>query len=175
MGVDLALGLPQSYWELVVAEPRYGQPATFIDWLEQLADDSGFFDPANTVPNSEHWRVDRPWFQVPGGPGSRTSFTEKVDDGFCRRIERNTGANPLFIVRGIPGTVGSGTRDFWRELAPHLSGDRNFRIWPFDGPLSDLLERGIVLAETYPRLAYAATRQPPTTSCQREGRTRVPN
>ena len=38
VGVDLALGLPQSYWELVVAEPRYGQPATFIDWLEQLAD-----------------------------------------------------------------------------------------------------------------------------------------
>lgn len=156
VGVDLVLGVPQSYWELVLAESRHDRPATFIDWLEQLGNDGGFFDPAHTVRNHGQWRVDRPWFLVPPGAGSLTSFKAMVYDGFLRGIDRATGAKPLFIVSGIPGTVGSGTRDFWRELTPHLSGHRDFRIWPFDGPLSELLERGIVLTETYPGLAYAA-------------------
>ena len=156
VGVDLVLGVPQSYWKLVLAESRHRQPATFIDWLSGLRSNSGFFDPSKRVKDHREWRVERPWFHVPRGPGGLTSFKEKAEDGFLRRIDRTTGAKPLFIVSGIPGTVGSGTRDFWRELTPHLSGHRDFRIWPFDGPLSELLERGIVLTETYPGLAYAA-------------------
>ena len=43
------------------------------------------------------------------------------------------------------------------ELIPHLSRDRSFAIWPFGGDLGSLLEeRGVVLCETYPGLAYAA-------------------
>ena len=157
VGVDLALGVPASYWELVLGRPRYGQPTTFVHWLEQLRNDGGFFDPAHTVRNHEQWRVDRPWFHVPPGTGSLTSFKAKADDGFLRRIDRTTGAKPLFIVSGIPGSVGSGTRDFWRELTHSLGDERNFAIWPFDGPLSDLLDTdGIMLAETYPGLAYGA-------------------
>lgn len=157
IGIDLVLGVPRSYWELVLAEPRYGKPAGFIHWLEQLSDDGSFFHSANTVRSHEQWRVHRPWFRVPGGPGSLTSFKKKADDGFLRRIDRATGAKPLFIVSGIPGTVGSGTRDFWRELAAGLVSDRDFNVWPFDGPLPELLStNGVVLAETYPGLAYAA-------------------
>ena len=53
--------------------------------------------------------------------------------------------------------MGSGTRDFWQELAACLASDRDFAVWPFDGPLSELLgTNGVVLAETYPGLAYAA-------------------
>ena len=44
-----------------------------------------------------------------------------------------------------------------RELTRFLGGERNFAIWPFDSPLQELLRtNGVVLAETYPRLAYAA-------------------
>jgi hypothetical protein len=157
VGVDLVLGVPQSYWELVLAEPRYDQPATFIDWLRGLGGNSEFFDSANVVKDHDRWRVDRPWFHVPPGPGSLTSFKKKADDGFLRRIDRATGAKPLFIVSGVPGTVGSGTRDFWRELSSCLASDRDFRVWPFDGPLPEALSTiGIVLVETYPGLAYAA-------------------
>ena len=40
---------------------------------------------------------------------------------------------------------------------PHLSGDRNFGIWPFEGDFGSLLaDREVVLCETYPALAYAA-------------------
>ena len=157
VGVDLALGVPRSYWELVLAEPRYGRPANFVDWLARLDSDSGFFDPANTVKGHEQWRVDRPWFHVPRGQGGLTSFTQKTRDGLRRRIDQKTGAKPVFVVSGIPGTVGSGTRDFWQELAACLASDRDFAVWPFDGPLSELLRtNGVVLAETYPGLAYAA-------------------
>ena len=56
----------------------------------------------------------------------------------------------------MPGTVGSGTRDFWKALIPVLAGKRDFAIWPFEGELPDLFAtQQIVLAETYPALAYA--------------------
>ena len=157
VGIDVALGVPRSYWELVLAEPRYGQPATFIAWLGGLGATSGFFDPGKKVKDHQQWRVDRPWFHVPPGKGGLTSFTQKACDGFLRRIDRETKAKPVFTVSGIPGTVGSGTRDFWQELAACLASDRDFAVWPFDGPLSELLgTNGVVLAETYPGLAYAA-------------------
>ena len=42
-------------------------------------------------------------------------------------------------------------------MIPFLAGKREFAVWPFEGELSELLSRhGIVLAETYPGLAYAA-------------------
>ena len=78
-----------------------------------------------------------------------------------------TGAKPMFAVSGIPGTVGSGTRALWQELIPVLSGKRDFAVWPFEGEFPDLLSRrGIVLAETYPGLAYAAALADDLPTCQ---------
>lgn len=157
VGVDVVLGVPRSYWKLVLADSRHGQPTDFVDWLGRLGGNREFFNPANTVKDHEQWRVDLPWFHVPKGEGTLTAFKDRADDGFLRRIDRSTGAKPLFAVSGIPGTVGSGTRDFWRELAPRLERDRNFAVWPFEGGLTDPLgTTRIVLAETYPGLAYAA-------------------
>ena len=157
VGVDVVLGVPRSYWNLVHDDSRCGQPSSFVDWLGRLGCNQEFFDPANTAGNHEQWRVDLPWFHVPKGKGTLNAFKERADDGFLRLIDRSTGAKPLFAVSGIPGTVGSGTRDLWRELAPFLRTDRGFTIWPFEGPLPDLLgTNGVVLAETYPGLAYAA-------------------
>ncbi|MDE2851454.1 MAG: hypothetical protein OXP74_12690 [Acidobacteriota bacterium] len=157
VGVDVVLGVPRSYWKLVLADSRYGHPTNFVDWLGRLGGNQEFFNPANTARNHEQWRVDRPWFHVPKGKGALTAFKKKADDGFLRLIDRSSGAKPLFAVSGIPGTVGSGTRDFWRELAPNLRTNRKFAVWPFEGELAELLSTNrVVLAETYPGLAYAA-------------------
>ena len=154
VGVDVVLGVPEGYWRLVLQEHGRRPPATFVDWLAGLGGSKGFFE---TAAEPDEWRVDRPWFKVAEGDGGLTSFTSKVDDGMRRRVDVATRANPVFAVSGMPGTVGSGTRAFWKELIPHLSGRRGFAVWPFEGELSSLLERSrVVLCETYPCLAYAA-------------------
>ena len=158
VGVDVVLGVPQGYWRLVLEERRRRPPATFVEWLEGLGASTGFFE---TIVEPHEWRVDRPWFKVAEGDGGLTSFTSKVDDGMRRRVDVATHANPVFAVAGMPGTVGGGTRAFWKELIPLLSGRREFAVWPFEGELSSLLERRrVVLCETYPRLAYAAALAP---------------
>ena len=154
VGVDVVLGVPEGYWRSLPNERDQGPPETFIHWLERIDLAGGFFE---TVASRDDWRVDRPWFRVAKGAGGLTSFTSQVDGGMHRRIDRATGGNPVFAVSGIPGTVGSGSREFWKELIPLLSEDRGFAIWPFEGELNSLLaNRGVVLCETYPGLAYAA-------------------
>ena len=73
----------------------------------------------------------------------------------------------MLAVSGIPGTVGSGTRALWQELIPLLQEERSFAAWPFEGELSALLaRRQVVLAETYPGLAYAAALADDLPACQ---------
>ena len=75
---------------------------------------------------------------------------------FLRDVDRRCRGNPVFIVSGIPGSVGSASRALWRELAPMLESDRSFRVWPFEGDLAQLLrEAPTTIAEMYPRIAYA--------------------
>lgn len=153
IGVDLALGVSRGYWRLVLDERRRRRPATFVEWLSQLDPFGEFFQ---ETAESEQWRVGRPWFAIPPVPGGRKSFEKKVGDGFLRRIDAATGAKPLFAISGIPGTVGSGTRDFWKEVIPCLARERDFAIWPFEEDLtSPRSGYPIVLAESYPGLAYA--------------------
>ncbi|MDE0281900.1 MAG: hypothetical protein OXN16_12615 [Gammaproteobacteria bacterium] len=153
VGKDVVLGVPVGYWKLV-QEASEPPPKSFVHWLEGLDPAGEFFETA-LVP--DEWRASRPWFGVMKGRGGLSSFTGKVSGGMLRRVDAATGAKPVFAVSGIPGTVGSGTRAFWKELVPLLSGDRNFGIWPFEGGLESLTtERGMVLCETYPALACAA-------------------
>jgi hypothetical protein len=74
-----------------------------------------------------------------------------------REIDLQTGGKPLFLLSGIPGTVGSGTQALWRELVAGLNSPaRAFVLWPFDGTLAELATPGaVVVAETYPRAAYS--------------------
>ena len=153
IGVDVVLGVSKGYWNMVLEKSGRHQPKNFVHWLRNLDPDSTFF---NTIDDPTKWHVDEPWFTVPSGKGGLTSFTDKVSDGFRRRIDRETGAKPIFAVGGIPGVVGAGTRSFWRELIPTLTCDREFTIWPFEDNLSTFLRQdGIVLCEMYPGIAYA--------------------
>lgn len=96
---------------------------------------------------------------MPKGDGAFRGFVAAAGgrDRFWRRVEERTRANPVFALSGIPGTVGSGSRALWRELAGCMDvAARDFAVWPFEGMLHDAFERApIVLAEVYPRAAYA--------------------
>lgn len=156
VGIDAALGVPAGYWDEVQTRDWGVQrrPANFIDWLSRLDSAHEFFEP---VDDSSRWRVDRPFFRVAKGKGGRTRFTARYEDRFLRRIDHEAGAKPLFAVSGMPGTVGWGTISLWTELIPLLADTPDFAVWPFEGDLPHLLARGgVVLAEAYPGLAYAA-------------------
>ena len=132
------LGVSNGYWRMVLEKCGRHRPKNFVHWLRNLDPDSNFF---NTINDPSRWHVDEPWFHVPSGKGGLTSFKKKVRDGFLRRIDRETGAKPVFAVSGIPGVVGAGTRSFWRELIPTLTCGREFTIWPFENDLSNLFHQ----------------------------------
>ena len=153
VGVDVVLGVSKGYWEEFHQEHNR-RFEHFIEWLKGFEPGDSFFE---TTLDPDEWNPDRPWFAVQKGPGGLKKFTDQVSDGMLRRIDRAARAKPVFAVSGIPGTVGSATREFWRELAPRLTTSRCFAVWPFEGRLSELFPHyPVVLAETYPRLAYGA-------------------
>ena len=161
LGMDSALGVPVGYWRMVQQEAAGGRPPRhFLDWLAGIDPESDFF---REVRSPDDWRTGRPFFAVQPREGGKTAFTRKVAGNMLRRIDEATGAKPLFAVSGMPGTVGSATRALWRELIPLLKeSNRDFAVWPFEGALPALLaDKRIVLAETYPGLAYAAALDEP--------------
>ncbi len=165
IGVDVVLGVSNGYWDMVLEKSDRHQPKNFVHWLCDLEPDSNFFN--TKIYDPSKWHVDEPWFHVPSGEGGLSSFTEKVTDGFLRRIDRATGANPVFTVSGIPGVVGAGTRSFWRELITVLTCDREFTIWTFENDPSNLLRQdSIVLCETYPGIAYATVLEDKLPTCK---------
>ena len=154
IGVDVGFGVSRAYWKLVLQEFEGSSPENFVQWLGGLDADGEFFA---TVTEAENWSVDRPWFAVPPGAGGLTAFVRRMGNGLRREIAVRTGAKPIFIVSGIPGSVGSGTRAIWQELIPLLHEPRDFAIWPFEGDNAlNHPQHEVLLAETYPGLAYAA-------------------
>ena len=154
IGVDVGMGVSRGFWRLVLASCNGSPPDSFLHWLASIDPDSGFFE---TVAQPEEWSTRRPWFAVGKGPGGLTSFTRNTGDNLHRRLAAATTAKPIFAVSGIPGSVGSGTREIWRELVPLLRKPRDFAVWPFEGDTEFGHPRhDILLAETYPGLAYAA-------------------
>ena len=152
LGMDVAIGLPLSFWRALPESGR--RPTSFVDWLEDLDPESDFFAPVGSV---SEWSVSRPFFRVPKGTGALTAFEEKLHGGFYREVDERWNAKSPFLVSGIPGVVGWSTLKLWQELARLLPAEgRDFAVWPFEGEdLGELLHgRRIVLAETYPALAY---------------------
>ena len=150
---DVPLGLPRAYLDAAREVPRWERVETFLDWLSVGCDPSLFPGEAS---DAGHWSIVAPFFGVPGGEGSLKRFEAAAGMPILREIERRTAGKSVFVVRGIPGSVGSGARAVWRELAPLLVEDREFSVWPFEGTLDEILGRGkIAVGEIYPRAAYA--------------------
>lgn len=149
IGIDAALGLPSAFAE------KY-DTGGFTDWLLDLWRTGGLEDES---PTAAAWSPERPFFGVPPGKGSLSAFIEAAGGRqvLFREIERLTGGKSTFIVRGIPGSVGSGSRALWRETAALIDEQpSDVHIWPFDGSLEQLTcAEQVVLAETYPRASYA--------------------
>jgi hypothetical protein len=151
IGIDAAIGFPAAAWQRLGYQPGPGS-VTFIDYLLDPSLPADFFE---AVSGPEEWSPLRPFVRPP--PRQRWSlkaFDAASGNGFYRRIDRQLKANPIFLTSGIPGSVGSGTRALWQELIA-LAGVSPFRVWPFHGPLSSLLESGKpVVAEIYPKACY---------------------
>jgi hypothetical protein len=147
LSFDLAIGIP--------AELRFsdGEPTnSFLDWIKHHSNNNDFW---RETKDSEIWSTSKPFISVPAGNGALTKFTDKAGCNLKRSFDKQfQGKSPL-IVSGIPGTVGSATRSFWRELVEFLGAERDFSIWPFEGSFEDISEMSqIVVCENYPAISY---------------------
>jgi len=153
---DVPLGLPQSFFDAVSAIPSWRSPSNFVDFLNRACERTSFY--AGTTDASQ-WTIDHPFFSVPPGNGGLKRYIDaaaKQAVDLYRDIDRLTGAKSVFIKSGVPGSVGSAACALWQEIGPLLNRDRMFRIWPFEGALQVACTSApIVLAEMYPRSAYA--------------------
>jgi len=152
VAVDAVIGVPAAYFARRGEIPGWEGSVNFIHWLAVAARSPQFFEACK---EASAWSLTQPFFAIPKGAGARRDFVGAAGFDFLRRIDRCTKANPLFVVNGIPGTVGSATREIWRELSELLQPERAFRVWPFEGRIEKLLDEApVVLAEMYPRLTY---------------------
>lgn len=151
---DAPLGLPQSYLEAARALPRWAGAHTFMDWL-RAAPPATF----ERTRDPRDWSLERPFFHVPkGGRNAYRDAAARHGVELRRAIERSTRGNPVFIVSGIPGSVGSGALDLWRGLLDAELAGAGFDVWPFDGTgcaASPTAGRPTV-GEMYPRALYAS-------------------
>ncbi len=151
LGFDVPLGLPMS---LLKGKHGLLSEASFIELLDARGADTTFFTPVTTP---AAWSPKTPFFVVPrGGKALFTQRAQAFGVELRRDIDKQTKGNALFITSGIPGTVGSSVVSLWPEIAAARRAGERFSLWPFDGPLHHLTAGpGVVVAEIYPRAAYA--------------------
>ncbi len=156
IGIDAVIGVPAGH---LTQTPAWEPGMTFLEWLPKTRALPRFFEEAKRV---AELAPERPFFAVPPGKGSRRAFEEAASWPMRRPVEEAYRANPVFIVSGIPGSVGSASRELWRELRDLLDDPhRRFRVWPFEGDLDSLRQPdSIILAEAYPRASYASALAP---------------
>lgn len=148
VGFDFPIGLPSKY----AAAAGIGSFPEFLDtfgsppWRE--------FDVVAERPSQIALR--RPFY--PSRPGG--TRREQLYQGLglsatdLRRRCEGTDAETLFWTLGGK-QVGKAALTGWRLLRQARQGEPGIRLWPFDGPLPDLLAgSGQVVAETYPREYY---------------------
>ena len=139
IGIDAALGIPKWYLGAAKAAlPAWQGLDDFPSWLLLATTGKHFTDPAK---QASEWRHDRPFIAVPrgGGVGSLTAFWDQAGGVLRREVDVATGGSSPFVVSGLPGTVGSGSRALWLEILELLTPNCDFALWPFDP--ADLLVR----------------------------------
>lgn len=154
ISLDLVLGAPEPYFRQAQRVDRWQGVRNFIDWLPLLSSNATFWQ---EVKKADEWSVQRPFFAVPKGKGALKAFYEKAGYDLRRRVDVRCRSKCPFIVSGIPGSVGSGTRCLWKELVPLAGNERDFKVWPFEGRMCELLEnQEIIVAENYPGISYTS-------------------
>lgn len=155
VGFDFPIGVAEPYAEAAGIE-------NFKSFLLTLGTGNwaGFFDCAKL---STEISIYRPFYPFkPGGTKHAhllNAFGFDNIDELRRQCERSQSgrraACALFWTLGA-NQVGKGAIVGWRDvLTPALREDKNVVLWPFDGPLQNLVKPGnIVIAETYPAECY---------------------
>jgi hypothetical protein len=156
LGLDFPIGLPITYAKRIGID-------NFLDLLPQLGTGpwADFYQVA-AIP--EEINLHRPFYPFrPGGTRQQHLLdrlgVDRMDDlrRVCERgyVGRRAAA-PIFWTLGAQ-QAGKAAIAGWREvLAPALEKRKDVYIWPFAGPLEDLLARdGVVVAESYPAEFYS--------------------
>ena len=151
IGIDAAMGAPYKVIQQFSVDQEKN-PTGFFDWITWLFE---FGHPDNPVSTPEEWHYSRPFIHIPPGKGSKIAF-KHFGVPLHRDVEAGLNSNSPLIVSGIPGTVGSGSRELWREFCSlNIRDASNISFWPYDGDLKHLLMNNqIVLAEIYPKACY---------------------
>lgn len=156
LGFDFPIGVPRAYAARSAIE-------NFATWLRVLDVGAPLFTVADHIGEVS---IERPFFPrniTEKSPGLKGQFRaalgltaqeslRRCDSGHTER----GAASEMFWTLG-PKAVGKATLAGWQEaLKPALSDKRRqVAIWPFDGPLSELLDRfDVVIVETYPAEFY---------------------
>jgi len=157
VGVDAPLGAPKSLRAATHRDLGLPPTATFVDWVTKAAAWPDFF---SREVEGEPWSPLRPFFRVsPGADARNRMFRAMLERGVepLRDVDKVTAAKSLFILSGIPGSVGSSVADLWPALSGILHNHPDgVRWWPSDQAQPDTGAAGVVLAEIYPRALYAS-------------------
>ena len=153
LGFDFPAGLPKILGSALTV-------TAFRQVLRNLADGvwPDFLQPAETIDQVGPTRPFFPARNLPKGVVSRQGLAQALGaasyDDLLRRCdrpsaERRATSSLFFLVGGQQ--VGKAAIAGWRELIVPHADDAATVLWPFDGPLADLVAPGrTVLCETYP-------------------------
>lgn len=156
LGVDFPIGLPLAYAERAGVDD-------FTALLPALGH-GPWRDFYHAAERSDEINLHRPFYpQRPGGTKQAhllQALAVPSIEALRRRCDQaqpgRRAAAPLFWTMGAQ-QAGKAAISGWRDLlAPSLAtGDGALALWPFAGPLTDILRPGrIVVAETYPAECY---------------------
>jgi hypothetical protein len=157
LGVDFPIGLPKAY----------AKSARIDDFVEHLAQFDDHFYAVARQPSEIC--ITRPFYPYSAGKKGMVSRQQLLEGlalvgtgGLHRRCEQLANASPLFWTLGAK-QVGRAAISGWRDLlAPALRDGLDLAIWPFQGPLPELVaEHCYVVAETYPAEIYRHLKLPP--------------
>ena len=156
LGFDFPLGVPRKY-------ARTAGILNFADWFRGLDLGSPFFDPAADVADVATTRPFFPRLIMEKSPGIKKRFQEALGMSGAEALRRcdrahcnRPAASEMFWTLG-PKAVGKATLAGWKQAirAALAEPGRRYSIWPFDGPMTELLAASdAVIVETYPREAY---------------------
>jgi hypothetical protein len=174
VGFDFPIGLPRRY----AAAAGIGSLPEFLDafgsppWQE--------FDVVAELPGQITLR--RPFYPFRPGGTSRTNLYQGLGLSATELRRRCEWADAETLFWTLGGKqVGKAALTGWRLLRQARQREPGIALWPFDGPLPDLLAGTgrVVVAETYPREYYRHLGAPArgqrwSKRCRQDRLTRVP-
>lgn len=167
-GFDFPIGLPRAYAEAagISSFPEFLDALGSPPWAEFCV----------VARNRGEISLRRPFYPYAPG-GARREHLHLALGLTAHQLRRRcegTDAETLFWTLGGK-QVGKGALAGWQLLAAARNREPGIALWPFAGPLSQLLDGHgrVVVAETYPREYYKHLRPPGTRATRWSKRRRV--